>query len=470
MKPSRLTTLIALGVLLVACTNPAPVTTSTTGPKRASAKPSATATPVPAPGGLLQRPAGNALEIAGTVQLEASYAVAQGGATLITNNGASVLQLGDAALVANNGGNIISNNGGTIISDHAAGLVSQTKDGPALVSQTKDFGLLAAEPLPTIGTVLPAAGLTLGVVDLLTGQLLEVGRGADGNPAKAIVTNSAGAYRAFLPPGTKTSVRVVAVGSEDPRLQTNLITSRPGTSATLDEDTPQVANIVRSVIAIQNYRMMVKKPGEPVPNEPFYALLDDKLRADVDAGLNKFRERFADLQVSGFTREKNLRIAYRMADVVLAHTDLEGIVTTSGQKPAMDASREVMQALRVRVGEVMAKQASLGKDPSAYFAAKAYIKDAAARDQESYAIRKPSDFDDFLIRGVLANPNLSGVEAPKAASKVFHDPDVIIVGDPLNLLIESQLAVALELARLTYSTDKPLLPEVLAVLEAEAKR
>jgi hypothetical protein len=145
-------------------------------------------------------------------------------------------------------------------------------------------------------------------------------------------------------------------------------------------------------------------------------------------------------------------------------------MTTSGDQQATEASREVLKALRVRVGEVMAQQLAAGKDPEAYFAAKPYIKDAEARDGTTYAIRKPSDFDDFLIRGVLANPNLSGLDAPKLASKVFHDKDVIIVGDPLNLLVESQLAFALELAKVTYSGDRPVLPEVLATLEAEARR
>ncbi|MDB5098318.1 MAG: hypothetical protein JWM80_2739 [Cyanobacteria bacterium RYN_339] len=467
-------------LLVVACAPGAP--TSTTA-KRATPAPTAKAAATTAPtGGALKRPATGVVELAGSVLMEASYAVTVGGGKILSNNGSSILQLGNASLIANNGGNIISDNGGAIISDNGGGIISDngggiisdngggiiSDNGGGLTSKVKR-GLLA-DAAPTIGTVVPAAGLTLGVVDLLTGKLLTLGQDAGGRPAQAIITNSEGKYRIFVPASAKTTVRVVAVGSADPRLQTTLVTSHPGTADELNEDTAQVANDVRSIMGTNFFRLATRGAAEEAKDAQLMALLDPQERVDVDNGLKQIVARYEALHVKDMPDAKRLRIAYRLADVVLAHMDLESIPSTSGKQPAVQGLRDVLRALRVHIGEVMARQAAQGGDPSAYFAAKPYITKAEARDHVSYTIKKPADFDDFLIRGILGNPALSGLDAPLEAAKVFNDPDVRVKDEnTLNTMIECQLSVGIELFRHAYSTENPALPDMLIALEVAAQ-
>ena len=495
---------------LPACQGGAAVTVRRSSPRPAAARSSAPRLPASGPSadpasGLLKPPAGEFRAIEGTVHLEAAYAIAHGGASILSSNGASVLQLGDAALISDQGGNLIANNGGGIISDNGGGLISDrggglisdqgggliANNGGGLTSKTKWRLAAEGDPAPEFGTVVPAAGLALGVVDLATGQLLALGQDAAGRPAHAVVTNAAGGFRVYVPAALMGTVRVVGVPREgaDPGLRSALLSSRLDARIQLDEDTLQVANDVRQIMGSNFFRAITTKEEQvQIITDMFTGLLSERAAADIAAGAKQLVAAYRAAGVPAMSQERQLAIANRLSDVVIAHARLEelrslaksrltpiGFLTpaTGSEEPgepALAALGEAMAQIRLRVSAVMAAEQRAGRDPAAYFARKPYIQEAAARDKTSYAIRKPADFSDFLVRGVQANPALNSFESTIQLATVLSDKELDLDGSVADAFVRAQVGISLALSLQTYSGEAPILPAVLkALAEAAAE-
>jgi hypothetical protein len=264
------------------------------------------------------------------------------------------------------------------------------------------------------------------------------------------------------------------------------LTSRSGVEARLDDDSAQVASDVREVMGTQFYRAMHISNEEAQVDGSLITLLGPGMREDLENGLKDLYGTFAEVNITSLSREKQLAIARRMADIVLARADLEKIpclveppagsvaipklfVERKPGEPvplAQETMAGILRKLRERVSETMNKV----PDPQAHFAAKPYIKEAVERDGEAYEIKKPSDFGDFIVRGIVANPNvLGGFESLLKMIDVFTDDDVHLGSDDARLFFQAQTGFSLELTRLCYSTDNPALRDALAEVRRMAK-
>jgi hypothetical protein len=170
-------------------------------------------------------------------------------------------------------------------------------------------------------------------------------------------------------------------------------------------------------------------------------------------------------------------LADRLADLVLAASELEALPTisstiipgmggTENDAPALQELTKLMKTLRVNVGDFMKAKAAAGEDPEAYFATKDYIKEARDRDGVDYAIRKPSDFDDFLVRAICANPKLGGVESLLKLTSVLEDHDVSIGTPNAALFLRCQAGLSIGLLRRAYSGPEPVLPKLVEAIAA----
>lgn len=482
-----------------------------------AAAPSAAAPkPSPQASGPLVKPSGAFRALNGAVQLDATYVLAQGAGLVSKVKEASIIRLGDSALIANNSGNLISDNGGGLISDNGGGLISDNgaglisdngggilannggnivaNNGGNLTSKVK-FGLLdvgASTPasLPPgatqYGLALPAAGMAVGVQDLTTGKLVPIGQDAAGHPAYVLVTNATGTFTAFVPQTTSTAVRIVAAPREgtDPRLRTALLTSKLDQTAALDDDTAQVAAIVRDSLSTTFERLLTASNDETETEIGFLGALDPTLKSPVRSGTATVKQAMLDAHVDKLPAAQQRAIANRMADIALARVQLETVMSmatdpltalgfpesthtelSDGPKPAVSDLQELLGTIRAQVGQVMSSEAAQGQDPTAYFAAKSYIQDAEARDHVKYEIRKPSDFDDFIVHGTLANPNLDGPTSLTQFVAVFQDPDVKIATFEIQRLMRAYMGISLELMRQTYTGDHPAATEIQTYLK-----
>ncbi|MDB5098316.1 MAG: hypothetical protein JWM80_2737 [Cyanobacteria bacterium RYN_339] len=488
MSIRRLPSLICACALLAACRG----TPLADPPKKAAAAhpelPTVGASMAPAAGptgnatGALRKPAGAIREVSGTVALDAGYALQRAGGKIIASNGANALQLGDASLIAHNGSNlilgdgnrIISENGGGIISENGGGIISG--NGAGLTGKVK-WGLLEAPADPGFGAVLPAGGLALGVVDLASGKLLKLGEDDQGRPAFGVVTDEAGAFHIFLPADIATGVRVVGVPREgaDPRLQTTLLASSLGGPLALDEDSAQVANDIRLQLTKRTLHTFEPPEGETFVDDAYLTAVNQERRDEYLAAQKRLSDAFKALDGGSLPLATKLAIALRLTDMALAPVKVEEVRSATSQPfPVKGAERPaqpglvvedvlgVLRKLRERVGEIMEAERLAGRDPEAYFAAKPYLRDA----DQKWPIRKPSDFDDFLIRGILANPNGNSLTDGLAFGDVLSDPDFKIGATALDTFLRANLGIELAAIQAAYGKDSPVLP----AMEAELKR
>jgi hypothetical protein len=466
---------------------------------KAATTPAAVPTPAPRVAmGLLQKPTGDVRPITGTVLLEANYGVKYGGGTLTANPGGSVLRLGDAGLIANNSGNLIANNAAGIVSDSGGGIVSDNgggvianngggviaNNGGGLTGKTK-FGLLdaaapGAVPGTNFGTVVPTAGLQLGIVDLTSGKLLALGQDASGVPAYIIITNASGSFSAYVPTTATGSLRLIAVPRDgsDVRLGTALVTSRQDATVQLDEDSAQVASDVRLVLASSIYKAIVAGPEESAQDETLFKLIDAKIADDIKVGFHQVLDSLKKYGVAAMPEARKRAISVRLADIQMGHIKVEEIkavaslpfLPTTGPQAAepelaLASMTTIMRSVREHISSVMQAKASAGTDPEAYFGSKKFIVDASARDGVSYTIRKPSDFDDFLVRAIFANTTLTLVDNMVILAQIFKDPDVQGSSPQGELLVRSQAGLTISMLKQSYTLGSPILADMLSAID-----
>lgn len=452
--------------------------------------------------GLLKRPAGDVHALTGVVRLEANYVVGTGAGALISDHGSQVIRLADAGLIsdaggnliANNSSNVVSNNGGGLISDNGGGLVSDhgggivSNHGGGLVAKSAYRVSATGADVPPFGTILPAAGVAVGAQDLTSGKLLQLGKDSAGNPAYAVITDKTGGFHVFLPGTLAGSVRVVSapLAGQDDRLATALLSSQLGAQIALDEDTARVAESVRQILVANWFRGFGQTASDIQDDGTALQLVDPVMAQDYVSGRLQLLKVDLAQGVKDWSVARRLALAERLADIGIARCNLESIATpqsypfgafihnlpspSSGEPLALDATSQLLTRIRVNISAVMQRKAAAGEDPSAYFESKSYIQDAEARDHTSYKILQPADFNDFIVRGVAANPNLPGVESTLTLAQILADPDVGLSNAEISLFVRAQLGISSALTKAGYGEPNSAIPAFTAAIEQAGKQ
>jgi hypothetical protein len=340
----------------------------------------------------LQRPAGDVSVLAGTIAIDAAYAVAVGG-SVVSNNGSQILAAGGGTL-----------NGGTLISDKGAGVVASGGGNVIANGLISDKGagraLLADAALAT-GTVLPAAGMRLHVQNLLDGKPVALGSSPDGQPVYAIYSNAEGRYEVYVPKGLARNVLVVAEApQQDPRLSYNLVVNPQATSSqAIDEDTSLVSRFVRDsfrgkvqeVLSAPNFDdpTFLTATFPTIAKFPAYGEL-------IKTAAAHFRAKVTQNQIPA---SKLPAVAAAASDAMIAFVDLGNTkVLNDGTKwsgsqdePAIPAMAGVLKHVR----EAVIKQGL----PAVQ--ALPFLKDAA----QPVEIKKPTDLAAFMVNTYLTSTN-----------------------------------------------------------------
>lgn len=497
-----------LGVALLASCQVKAGTTPSKGTTRsaavaASPGPKATNATSPGPAGLpegvLLKPPGDFKTLSGTVQLEAAYVVGQRAGQLLSNNGAGVLALsGAGGLVANNGGNIISNNAGTLISDHGGGLISDhgggivSDHGGGLIGPNgASYGLLAetgasgeasaaaspAAGTPPAGTIVPAAGMAFRAVDLQTGLPLALGQDAQGRPAYEIVTNARGAFEVYLPAAAANTVRFVAapVTGTDLRLLTDDLESHPARAVTLDEDSAQVVSYIRYTTT-QGVLANVGRTPEDVLKDDVIPLLPADQKDAVITGWQALIAGMIAANLPRRSKAEQAAISQRIADLALSYVQLDqvmirgnlldnvglGAFLPSTDEPAIAAIADVMKRIRGKITTVFQREA----DPVAYFAAQPYLVASNQRAATPYQILKPADFNDYIIRGFVANPDLDTATRYSSLVELLAGKDVKLKAPDAVRLLSGEKAIFDAVDAALYLNGAKGLKDALAYLKS----
>lgn len=427
--------LLALAVLASCQPTTTPKPTNSKAPASPSTKASpaptgaATGAPAIAPALLprLKAPPGSPIALAGTILVDADYAVRVGGARVVSDHGASVLAAGPLVdgtanavaastdrlvdtdgnpIIANNGSGIVANNGSGLISDRGGSVISN--NGGGLTAKVKRQ-LFADAPA---AHVLPAAGMLVGVVGLADGKPVPVGVDPDGKPVFLVYSNAQGGYSFHLPAGLAGNVLVVASlpGSPDGRLAVNAVVPASVGTASVDDTSTQMTRYLREgTIEQMASAIDAGTLDDPDTQDATSSLLLKAFLADVVKGLNEGA-------MPQLAAPRRRRVLQRFADMLIARTPLQEIpIDTAvhlGAKPGLAAERLVgiIQGLQANAA------ATLAKDPHAYddreYLAIANL-DRPTNDR--FAIRKAADVADLITRVYFAKSRDGLLEQAEAA-------------------------------------------------------
>jgi hypothetical protein len=424
-------------VLLQACQPMAPVV-------KPSVKPTVCVTPTAAPKAapaLLQRPSGNVSVMAGQIALDANYIVAQGGGNIISTNGAglvgnsggTVVAAGDQDLAVDQGNAIISNDGASIISTNGAGIIST--NGAGIISTNGAGYALAAAPAVPVGQVLPVAGAQLGVRSLVTGQLLPLGKDAQGNDVTTIVSNRQGRFELYLPATEVNNVRVEAAfrtsGGQVQRYGV-LTPSTAGTVA-VDEDTQLVTQYITDAFSSRLESIMTLPPEVVALNktiQPFLPQLEPSRTAvatlppeKAKLAIRRCAEQLMALAPSlGHVPVYDLpeADATRMA-TARARNEERQLPTSSAV--AVDVFRAIRRAVVARM--------RLEANPEAYFDDLPQLKAYRAAMEAGFHFRHATDFTAFLTRAYLASALEDEQGDPTGEKSRFNGIEGLLEGLPM---------------------------------------
>lgn len=405
--------LLALG----ACTQ-APTPVKPRGSKapevaRASASPGQAA-----PAGL-QKPAGEFTTLSGTIAIDASYAAKTAGARLIGDNGGSAIAVG-ATVLSNNGGNLISDTGGSLVGNNSS-----------------SFGLLA-DAQPSLGQILPAAGMAVRVYSLLDGQALSLGADEAGKPVYEVLSRPDGSYTLYLPAKANLNVRVEArvAQKEEDRLRYGALVRPDVAALAIDEDVNTIMGYVRGIFLGEveeayldpqvqkgsSQRRLLDLGAEVMQHYP------PEVRKKVVDGSTRWG---LALWTAGWEKldDEGKRKAARLStDAIMAHIDFSDITTTPGKdgksRLALDVLVGDARNTREGVTATMQRLQAEGQDPVAYFAQRDYIRRANDRDGKVYEIRRPSDVPAFLLNAIHTNDKLTLVQRGEELNLIYASGDL----------------------------------------------
>jgi hypothetical protein len=440
-------------------------------------------------GQLLSNNGAGVLELAG-----ASGLIANNGGNIISNNAGTLISDHGGGLISDHGGGLISDHGGGIISDHGGGLIgpngasfrllaeagaageagvtgtagatgeasatstasasatpTSTPTAAATASGAASPGTTAAGA-PQPGTIVPAAGMAFRAVDLQTGLPLPLGQDAQGRPAYEIVTNAQGAFEVYLPAAAVNTVRFVAapVTGTDARLLTDDLESHPSQAVTLDEDSAQVVSYIRYTTT-QGVLANVGRTPEDVLKDDVIPLLPADQKDAVITGWQALIRGMIAAKLAQRPKADQFAISQRIADLALAHVQLDqvmirgnlldnvglGAFLDSSDEPAIAAIADVMKRIRSKITLAFQREA----DPVAYFAAQPYLVASNQRAATPFRILKPADFNDYIIRGFVANPDLDTATRYSSLVELLNSKDVKLKAPDAVRLLSGEKAI-----------------------------
>jgi hypothetical protein len=406
----------------------APMTTKASG----AATTPAAQPPRPMVGTRLTRPPSGTTVLAGQVAIDASYVVRAGGGSLIANNGSGVLAAGvsslaadgrllasDGTAIAESSGNIISENGGAIVANNSSNIVAN--NGGGLTGKTKRQ-LLQAKTAE-YGAMLPAAGIQIGLRSLSTGLPVSIGLDGHGGPVYTVYTNLKGGYELYVPTSEQGNLLVEArvPKTADPR-QAYDILATPGTAGVVDEDTALATRFIREILIRRVTTFFVEDPAVVLCEIDSSSSYSDGLKTFLSAALTEFHDRGVKAGVTSSAAQVDAvqALATRCTDLVLANVPFDTVVlggqstVTWGngigetKEPAVLAITEFLRSLRTHA------TFQLNAHPD-FFDQQPYFQSANACDPGRYVIKKPADFNSFLIQEYFGNNSDPGTTLGRIA-------------------------------------------------------
>ena len=408
---------------------------------------------------VLRAPARDAVELTGTIALDARYAVGTGfisdqgggfisdqGGGLISNNGGGVLAVKGAELLSNNAGNLvsrdpagiishhgagltakvklisdqggglISNNGGGLVSDQGGGLISDrgggliSNNGGGLVAGgfLPGFGLLQA-PTPRPPGALPhaaypVAGMLVGVLSLADNAYLPLGVDREGKPIYAVYTDRAGAFKVHLPKALARNVLVVSsvAGTADPRLAVDLVAaSADAQGLKIDDASTVLTGYLRRAIVTRFEEALDPDPCRPAPREASSASYGFAVAAVA------YKDDF-DAAYRALPRPARVRVLQRVTDAAIGEADLLAIDIEPTFAEGSTASGKAFPLLKAILAQVEAGAAKRLEASPTYFDDQPYVK-IANRERgygPPFVIRKPADFVEMITTAFLTTNDL----------------------------------------------------------------
>jgi hypothetical protein len=425
----------------------------------------------------LLKPSANTITLSGTVRLDASQLVAQGGGTLATLGEQSVFSAGDTRLIAQGGGNLIANGGGNLIAQGGGNLIANgggnliaqgggnvivpggaasliAQGGGNLIAQgggnliAQGGGNLIAQgggnyrilSTPGIGTgsvapdaaslarlasgsLVPAAGMMLGVIDLRDNRFVSLGVNDRGEAVEAVYSNLQGAYTLHVPADLKENLRVVALA---PGLQGRtgiydavVVGGDANDDPSVNDDTTTLTKYLRVAMRGKLWDIL-RAQTEQEKDEAARNLVGGDLQRSLLRQLcDNYRAMVTD---AGVPSCRSFQAAVLASDTLLAYVRLAEVKPISvydrrtcrtftvadKQKTALELMQPLLRETRERLTR------RLQEDPQ-YFIKKAqdptsYVAIANERfrfpGRSAFVITKPSDWWDLVVEGFFA-----GIEA-----------------------------------------------------------
>jgi hypothetical protein len=357
---------LAATLLLSAC----PAMTGSKVPKKATGVSSAQTRPSP-------KPADKTL-LSGLLKMDAHYVISAGGGNVISAGGGNVISAGGGNVISAGGGNVISAGGGNVISAGGG-----------------NYRVLADASVP-VGTVLPAKGMVVVPVSLVTGRPV----------GEAVFTDERGHYEVAIPKGMAENVRLVAAvpgkSASDPivanrRLQYAVVAAPDaGSDVTIDEDTALITRYLRVIIRHQVRNSIQASVWTP----------EDQLAA-YDKETLKLRAKAMAIGLIGLPEERQIAIYERFTDMLMASARLDTLKNASGTGYIVPMLVGMLRDIRE------AATTKLVESPT-FFAEQDYIKNQSGEGCV-HEIVKPADVGDFLVFKHLYRADLAAL---KVASEV----------------------------------------------------
>lgn len=337
-------------------------------------------------------------------------------ASLVSDAGSQALATDDGTTIATSRGYVVAP--ASIIAHGEADAAGN--NGGAAAS--KKFRLLASSgaALPSIGNMLPAAGMVVFVRSLATGLPIPIGNDPQGNPAYAIYTNLDGKYQAYLPDGMTDNVEVVAQVPHQTDVHLvygNLVTSA-GNQVPIDEDTALALRYIH-LAAAERLLPLVQANQDAMANSLGLDHYPPELSAVLSIALTEFIAAAQQGHTADLPADKQLALAERLAELELAGADLvhaqplgddlqpyprPADVKESGCLPALV---EVLKYDREAARQRMLAIAARGQHPADVFSSLQEVQRASAQDHETYRIERPSDVDDFILHAYFTHSDVN---------------------------------------------------------------
>jgi sugar lactone lactonase YvrE len=372
----------------------------------------------------LKQPARGTRVLAGSISLDAGYALSGAGGTLIGDSGSTLIGDSGSTLIGDSGSTLIGDSGSTLIGDSGSTLIGDSgstligdsgstligTDGAvligdsgstligdggstltghagyvAVVPRSTGFGVLAAAPAPKLGQELPVRGALVGVISLSTGRPISLGLDAKGKGVPLVYTNAKGGFEVYLPDSITENVLIVSSlpRSKDGRLAVNQIinAAKTGNAATTDATTV-LTEYLRRTIASRLEELALSNFPKAAIDDYNYILKEEPT--------------FQKL-----SRARRRRVLGHLADAVLATASLDELLNAPTCSPVPAGCATTLGGYFDRVAAAAAAKLALDKQ---YFSNAPYIKLAnlGLPDDAKYKILKPSDLNSFIVNVYIA--------------------------------------------------------------------